>query len=378
MEKQINELVAKIMNSKNLDSNNINELIELHKAIRDTKLTSNNESGLFEKQIKRLEMTLRDKLKQINFFLGDDYLDILEDILFYRNAYRDGKADIKDIRLIDKNGIAIIRENLIQLGYSFYDADKLRAGMRLMEEANFLEYIETGKEPEGCDPKKIFSCFYEEMNNKIKSLKETLNIADRDVIMYFDKDLDSFYFDNPNKSFKAILTELPNTIEIYEIDATQDNWIPKKINGNLVKDYMDRINFTLLEEDSFITDLKQRYKGILFYDNINDFDIEILLEKFKKTPFSLDLLINTYKNLFNDNNCMSKENKSAINRLKHITVERYVEQGFKYEKALNYVETIFQTIEEYKKQIVNAISGENKFPESSLIGVIKKLKIPMK
>ncbi len=101
MEKQINELVAKVMNSKNLAANNINELIKLHKAIQDTKLNSNDEYGLFEKQIKRLEMVLRDKLNQINIYLSDDYLDILENILFYRN----GKANIKDIRLINKNEI---------------------------------------------------------------------------------------------------------------------------------------------------------------------------------------------------------------------------------------------------------------------------------
>ncbi len=246
-----------------------------------------------------------------------------------------------------------------------------------MEEAYLQERINTGKEPESYDPRETFSYFYEEIDNKIKNLKETLNISNRDVTMYFDRDLDSFYFDNC-KSFKVILTELPNTIEIYEIDATQDNWIPKKINGVPVDDYMNRTDFTLLEEDFLVTDLKQRHKDILFYDNIGNLDIEMVFEKFKKTPFSLDVLINTYNNLFNDNNCMSKENKNTIKRLKYITAERYVEQGFKYEKALNYAETIFQTIEEYKKQIVNAINGKNKFPDNSLIGVIKKLQISTK
>lgn len=370
MEKQINELVAKIMNSKNLDASDINELIKLHKTIRDTKLISKDDSCLFDKQIKRLEMVLRDKLKQINIILSDVYLDILENILFYRN----GKADIKDIRLINKKEIAIIRENSIQLGDFSYDADILSAGMCLEEEAYLQECINTDEEPESYNPKKTFSYFYEEMDNKIKNLKEALNIADRDVTMYFDRNLDSFYFDN-SKSFNVILTELPNTIEIYEIDATKDNWIPKKINGDSVNDYMDRIDFTLLEENFLITDLKQRYKGRLIYDNINNLDIEMVFEKFKKTPFSLEVLINTYFNLFKGNNCMSEENESEINRLKYITAERYVEQGFKYEKALNYAETIFQTIEEYKKQIIKAINGENKFPDNSLIDVIKKLKI---
>ena len=71
---------------------------------------------------------------------------------------------------------------------------------------------------------------------------------------------------------------------------------------------------------------------------------------------------------------MLEWNKSAINRLKYITAERYVEQGFEYEKAFNYAETIFKTIEEYKKQIMSAINRKNKFPEASLIGSVKKLK----
>ena len=376
MEKQINERVAKIMNSKKLSASNINELIKLHKAISDIKPISNNQSCLLEKQIKRLEMILMDKLKQNCFYLNDDYLDRLKNMLFYRN----GEANIKDIRLINNNEIAIIRENSIQLGDFSYDADRLRAGTILEEEAYLAteyEYNKTGKEPENYDPAKIFSSFYEEIHNKIKNLKETLNIADRDVIMYFDRDLDSFYCDNP-KSFKAILTELPKTIEIYEIDATQDNWIPKKINHDPYDNFYDKIDFTLLEENFAVTDLKKHYKGKLFFDDIRDFDIEMVFEKFNETPFSLDVLINTYINLFNDNNCMSKENKSAINRLKYITAEKYVEQGFEYEKSIKYAETIFQTIDEYKKQIFNAISGENKFPESSLIGAIKKLKIPTK
>ncbi len=402
MEKQVNEIINIVMKSKNLSSDDLNTIIRLHKTISHQKFKYQinrgklidgrfvesddfifsdkeettvevpiNESYIFERQIKRLEMTLRDKLKQINVYLKDEYLDNLENILFYRS----GKPDIKDLRFINKNEIAIIRENSIQLGDFSHNADRLSAGMDLTEEAYLHECSKTGEEPECYDPRTTFSSFYEKMDNKINDLKETLGIANRDVVMYFDRDLDSFYFEN-FKSFGVILTELPNTIEIYEVDATQDKWVPKRINGESVKDWLDRIDFTLLEEDFLLTDSKKRYKGRFLDGKITAFDIEMVLDKFKQVPFSLEALINTYNNLFNDNNCMSEENESAINRLKYITAERYVEQGFEYEKAFNYTETIFQTIQEYKKQIMSAINGENKFPEDSLIGTVKKLEYP--
>lgn len=69
---------------------------------------------------------------------------------------------------------------------------------------------------------------------------------------------------------------------------------------------------------------------------------------------------------------MLEEIENAINRLKYITAEKYVEQGFEYEKAFNYTETIFATIKLYKKQIITAIKGESKFPKEPLIRVIKK------
>lgn len=314
-------------------------------------------------------MALRDKLKQINVYLKDEYLDNLENILFYRS----GKPDIKDLRLINKNEVAIIRENSIQLGDFSHDADRLSAGMGLTEEAYLDECSKTGEEPECYDPRKTFNSFYEKMDNKINDLKETLGIIDKDVVMYFDRNLDSFYFDN-FKSFRVILTELPNTIKIYEVDATQDKWIPKRINGEPAQDRLDMIDFTLLEEDFLIIGSKKRYNDRFINGKVTSLDIEMSLDNFKETPFSLENLINTYNSLFIDNNCMLEENKSAINRLKFITAEKYVEQGFEYEKAFNYAEIIFQTIQEYKKQIMSAINGENKFPEDSLIEAVKKLK----
>ena len=396
MEQQVNEIINKIMKSKNLSSDDLNTIIKLHKTISNEKFeyqmnkntfiddSSNficcadeeekeilleNKSYIFERQIKRLEMALRDKLKQINIYLKDDYLDNLENILFHRG----GNADVKDLRLINKNEIAIIRENSIELGDFSHVANKLSAGMCLDEEAYLHECSRPGEEPKSYDPRTTFSSFYEKMDNKINDLKESLGINNRDVVMYFDRDLDSFYFENL-QSFRVILTELPNTIEIYEVDASQDKWIPKRINGEPVTDWLVRDDFTLLEEDFLQADSKKRYKGKFIDNRVTNLDIEMALDKFKQSPFSLEELINTYNSLFVDNNCMSEENKSTINRLKYITAERYVEQGFKYEKAFNYTETIFQTIQEYKKQIMSAINGETKFPEDSLIRVIKKLK----
>lgn len=398
MEQQVNEIINKIMKSKNLSSDDLNTIIKLHKTISNEKFeyqmnkntfiddSSNficcadeeekeilleNKSYIFERQIKRLEMALRDKLKQINIYLKDDYLDNLENILFHRG----GNADVKDLRLINKNEIAIIRENSIELGDFSHDASRLSAGMCLDEEAYLHECSKTGEEPKSYDPRTTFSSFYEKMESKIDELKETLEITNRDVVMYFDRDLDSFYFENL-KSFRVILTELPNTIEIYEVDASQDKWIPKRINGEPVTDWLVRDDFTLLEEDFLQTDAKKRYKGRFIDNRVTNLDIEMALDKFKQSPFTLEELINTYNSLFVGNNCMSEENKNTINRLKYITAERYVEQGFEYEKAFNYTETIFQTIQEYKKQIMSAINGENKFPEDSLIGAVKKLKYP--
>lgn len=168
MEKQVNELIRKIMNSTNLNPNDLNAIIELHKNID-------------KKQAKRLEMALRDKLKQINVYLSEDYLDYLENMLFYR----DGKADVINLRLINKNEVAIIREKSIELGDLSHDASKLDAGMGLQEEAYLCEYSRIGNEPEYYDPKEIFSDFYAEMDYKIKNLMEDLKILDRDAKMYF-------------------------------------------------------------------------------------------------------------------------------------------------------------------------------------------------
>ena len=402
MEKQVNEIISKIMNSKNLSPDDLNTIILLHKIISDKKYEYNrdrdkiiyenskkvndlifgdeekvevtvptDESYIFERQIKRLEMALRDKLKQINIYLSEDYLDNLENILFHRS----GSANIKDLRLINNHEIAIIRENSIQLGDFSYDADCLSAGMSLQEEAYLHECSINGEEPDYYDPKEIFSHFYEDMDNKINDLKKELNILNRDVDMYFDKNLDDFYF-NDLKTFRVILTELPNKIEIYEVDITQNKWIPKKISGEGIRDLMDKNDFSLLEESRLITYLKQNYKGKFFDGETDKFDIEIVLDKFKQSPFSLEVLINTYNSLFNNNNCMFEENKVAINRLMYLTAEKLVEKGFEYEKAFNYSKAIFDIIVEYKKQIISAINGENTFPEDSLVGIVKKVKKP--
>ena len=316
-------------------------------------------------------MALRDKLKQINIYLSEEYLDNLENILFHRS----GSANIKDLRLINKYEIAIIRENSIQLGDFSYDADCLSAEMSLQEEAYLHECSINGEEPDYYDPKEIFSHFFEDMDNKIIDLKKELNILNRNVDMYFDKNLDDFYFNNL-KTFRVILTELPNKIKIYEVDITQNKWIPKKINGEGIRDLMDKNDFSLLEESFLITDLKQNYKGKFFDGETDEFDIEIVLDKFKQSPFSLEVLITTYNSLFNNNNCMYEENKIAINRLMYLTAEKLVENGFEYKKAFNYSKAIFAVIKEYKKQIISAINGENTFPEDSLVGVVKKVKKP--
>lgn len=383
MEKQVNKLINKIMNSKHLDPSDLNKIIELHKNISDKKYEYNrnrdkiisdasqkvndfifgdkeelnvtlpvDESYIFKRQIKRLEMALRDKLKQINIYLSEEYLDNLENILFHRS----GSANIKDLRLINNHEIAIIRENSIQLGDFSHNADCLSAGMSLQEEAYLHECSKNGEEPDYYDPKEIFSHFYEDMDNKINNLKKELNILGRDVDMYFDNDLDGFYFNNL-ETFRVILTELPNKIEIYEVVITQDKWIPMQISGEEVRDLMDRHDFSLLKENLLISDLKQRYNGKFFDDRTDKFDIEMVLDKFKQSPFSLEALINTYNGLFNNNNCMLEENKSDVNRLMYITAEKYVEQGFEYEKAFNYAESIFETIQSYKKQIMDAING---------------------
>ena len=192
MEKQVNEIISKIMNSKNLSPDDLNTIILLHEIISDKKYEYNrdrdkiinenskkvndlifgdeekvevtlpfDESYIFERQIKRLEMALRDKLKQINIYLSEDYLDNLENILFHRS----GSANIKDLRLINNHEIAIIRENSIQLGDLSHNVNGLTAGSSLQEEAYLEEECKTGKEPVYCDPRETFSCFYEEMDN---------------------------------------------------------------------------------------------------------------------------------------------------------------------------------------------------------------------
>ena len=85
MEKQVNEIISKIMKSKNFSADDLNEIVKLHKKISKEKFeyqmnhnrfiddSSNliccvdeeekeilleNKSSIFERQLKRLEMVL--------------------------------------------------------------------------------------------------------------------------------------------------------------------------------------------------------------------------------------------------------------------------------------------------------------------------------
>lgn len=355
MEKKVNEVVGRIIESVNFNTNDLNEIIELHKVVD-------------KKQEERLDMVLRDKLLQINVYLSDYFLENLESMLFYR----DGNADVVDVRIINKSEVVVIRNDSIELSDSFHDASELDAGLTLQEEAYLCEASKLGKEPDYCDPRLTFSSFYAKMENNINNLKVDLNIQDRNVKMYFDRDLDSFYFDNP-KSFHAVLTKLPNIIEIYEIDATNDRWIPRRINGDYAEDLVWQIDFSILSTNFIINETKKsaRYRNNI--KKLNDIDIEIALDEFKNEPFNIENLIKTYRSLFENHNCMFEENESVITRLKYITTEKLVKLGFDYEKAFSYIELIFETIKSYKTQIINAINGENSFPNDSLIDVVKKI-----
>lgn len=382
MEKIVNELVSRIMSSKKIEVYDLNEMIKLHNCIYRKKheYEINNKNidentkktiDMLSRQIKRLEMVLKDKLKQISIYLSDNYLNNVINMLFYREF----TGDIKDLRLINKHEIAIIKENSIKLGDLSHDADTLSPGMSLHEEAYLRECNKNNGVTECYDPEKTFSYFFEEMDEKIKKLKATLNIADRNVNLYFDRNLDSFFFDKID-SFIAITTELPNIIEVYEVTINQGKWIPKKINGESVRDFMDRIDITLLEEDFLTTDLKERYNGKQSFRKLNEFDIEMILEAFKNTPFNLEVLVETYNSLFEQNNCMYEEKENVIERLKYITAEKLVQNGYDYDKAIKYAETIFGTIKEYKKQVIGAINGNDNFPNDSLVGVVKKINYP--
>lgn len=402
MEKQVSELISKIMDGKNsISVSVINETIELHKDIsnkkyeyqrnRDNIISDGTKkvndlifgdeqkveikkpidnSYIFDMQIKRLEMALRDKLKQINIYLSEEYLDNLENILFHRY----GGSDIKDIRLINKNEVAIIRENSIEVGDELFDANNLSAGLSLQEEAYLTECSRLKGEPSEYPlPEEVFSSFYKDIKNKIELLKIDLNILDKDVDLYFDEELDSFYFYDL-KTFNAVVVEMPDKIEIYNIEIKDNKWIPKKINGSEIKNIMDKIDFSLIEENIMFKQIKEGYKGKIHDLIVDDFDIEMILEKYKKEDFDLEKLIHTYNSLFKNDNCMFEEEKTAINRLMYLTAEKLVIKGLEYEKAFNYSKLIFFAIEEYKKHILRAINGENKFPEDSLIGIVKKLK----
>ena len=103
--------------------------------------------------------------------------------------------------------------------------------------------------------------------------------------------------------------------------------------------------------------------------------MKLLNEKYKN---NYSVLVETYSSLFEENNCMYEEKENVIERLKYITAEKIVQNGFDYEKAIKYAETIFDTIKEYKKQIIGAINGNDNFPNDSSVGVVKKLNYPKK
>lgn len=356
MENLINDIILKIRKSNNLNINDLNKVIELHKIVD-------------KRQSKRLEMLIKDKLQEINVYLNENFLNNLEKMLFDKKS----KSNIVDLRLINKNEIAIIRNDEIELGNLSYNIDELNDSLMLQEEAYAFIYHNTGKEPDYVNPEEVFSDFYNKIKNNIQALKYNLNLQNRDIKIYFDRKLDSFYFDNP-KSFKMIITELPNIIEIYEINETQDKWIPNRINGDYLDDLMSKYDFSLLNKNFIIENAKQNIKYKSSRNSIKEIDIEIALDEFKEKTFSTENLIKTYNKLFKNNNCMLEENESAITRLEYITLEKLIEQGYNYEKAFNYTKLIFETIKSYKIQIINAINGEDKFPNDSLVGTVKKLK----
>lgn len=364
MEKQVNELILKIMYNKDIDLNDLNQMVELHKTIINSKTRN-------KWQTIRLEKALKDKIKEICVFLSDDYLNEVINMLFNKG----GNGDIKDLRLIKNNAVAVIRERSIDLCHLYCNADRLSAGECLYEEAYLTVASRTREDPDNYNPKEVFSDFYSDMNTKIKDLKEKLDIEDRNATLYFNRNLDSFFFDKWD-SFLAVVTQLPNIIEIYEIDATGEKWSAKKINGEELKDLMESNDFSLIQENFMIAELKKNYNGRFIPGKNHELDIEMTFSEFRKTPFSLEILIQTYNNLFNNSNCMYEENEKAIDRLRFLTAEKLVELGYEYKKALNYSNAIFEKIKMYKQQIVDAINERNIFPQDSLIGSVKKVRKP--
>ena len=73
---------------------------------------------------------------------------------------------------------------------------------------------------------------------------------------------------------------------------------------------------------------------------------------------------------------MYEENEKAIDRLRFLTAEKLVELGYEYEKAIDYSNTIFETIDAYKQQVIDAINERNVFPQDSLIGAVRKVRKP--
>ena len=430
MEEKVTEIVKRILDSKSINLEDLNEVIQLHEKLSQEKYSEmkpywnaeqnspfdflseyvEDEESIRTKnileeisqryglQMNRLEMAILEKIKQLNYHLSKDFIDQLGNMLFHR----DKLSKVIDIRVVAKNEIAILRENGITIGDSFNEIDSLD-DLSIQEEAYLTKAAKLQADPDYSDPSEEFPEVYSYVQDNTQELLEELGIYENgtteflqsldeettenrqgyipskegETNIYFNTSMWDFYEGNLS-AFKMIVTVSPNTIKLYDVKITDKGWIGKEIDSDdKFSNTMDGINCSLLTQSDFMKYLKSQYASKNRSFPRTSLDVEMDMETFVNQPFSLENLLKVYGDLFKSSDYSKKQNSDwTVSRLKFITAEKYVQNGAEYIVAQNYANAIFGTVEEYRQQVSRAIDGTGEFPNDSLVGQVKKLVHP--
>jgi hypothetical protein len=399
----IPELIKKIWESEKLSPSLLNEVLELYsglelleerekrtylkKQMKEIQLDEITEK--YKMQKNRLIFATLDKIKQLNYYLDDKIIDKIKTALFYSIS---DKSKIKDIRIVNKNEIAILRENKIKIGESFLNVDSLdERDEAIQAEAYYRSTARAKSEFDVfIDPKSEFPELYKMVEKNTYKLLISLNLIEKEEFdsspkdkltdkprsksghmeVYFNANMSSFR--EGVEKFTMIVTILPNEIQVYDVRVTENGWVGKRKDQDEFETHFEIANITLLKENPCFAHRKP--EAVL--KNKIDFDAytEARIDELRRVPFSSGLLLEIYGPLFDEN--VGAKSKADIDRLKFIISEKFIQLGHEYLMSLKYAETIFSTIEEFKNQVLDAVRGKNKFPGSSILEKVKQIKPP--
>lgn len=419
----INQLIQKILNSKLLLPEDISAAVGFNRSLINYYYTASQElkkskQGLIDdfdeanrtrnieqaKQIdeqlttlkaicdlyyKRIELAIIDKLKELNYQLDFTQLNQIAELLFHRDL----DQSVKDIRVVNRNGIAIMTDNGVIVSDNYYHEADLD-DQAIIEEAYLTN--------EDLTPKEVFQDLYENIYLNINSFKNREDFhnvgfaeyyeqlkktnpktnkkdaqfdfyCQKEVNLYFNVTMWDFYQGDLTCNVIVAMNH-PQEVRVYELAWRKTGkFQAKRIdNDDFVNNY-DGLNRSLLK-NTF--DFKDECDSNDL--PLSEIGLELYIDQLREEPFSLEKLLLVYGNIFNPHhNILNPEVAHLyIERLKYIICEKYVASGVDYILATKYTTIIFNTINDYKEQVIKAVNGEGKFPKNSLPKVMKKLTLP--